>query len=103
MAILEKVGATETPAYTAVLNNLGLVYMDKQDLARAEEHYQKALAVAERLQGTESHHISLYLQNLGSRRPRPQGVCEGVRVHDARTGDSPAQSSAPNTSTSLHS
>ena len=90
MAILEKVGANDTTSYTAVLNNLGLVYMDKRDLARAEEHYQRALALAEKLQGTESHHISLYLAEPRHGRTRPQRVCEGAGVHDARACHSTA-------------
>ncbi len=66
MAIQEKVGDTESTAYTAVLNNLGLIYTERRDLVRAEEHYRRALALAEVLEGPEGYHISLYLQNLSA-------------------------------------
>ena len=66
MTILEKVGDIESAAYTAVLNNLGLIYAEKRDFARAEEHYRRALALGEMLEGPEGYHISLYLQNLSS-------------------------------------
>ena len=90
MAILAKVGATETTAYTAVLNNLGLVYMDKRDLARAEEHYQTGARGGRAAARNGEPSYQPVLAEPRRRRTRPQGVCEGVRVHDARTGDSPA-------------
>ena len=102
MTILEKVGDDESPAYTAVLNNLGLIYADKRDLARAEEHYRRALALAEMLEGPESYHISLYLQNLGTSRATARST---RRRSSTRRAHWPFVngSSAPNTSTSPHS
>ena len=65
-AILERVRDDESASYTAILNNLGLIYADKGDLARAEAHHRRALALTELLEGPDGYHISLYLQNLSN-------------------------------------
>lgn len=45
IAILEKAQSTETMLFARLLNNLGIVYIDKEDYERPEELFGRSLAI----------------------------------------------------------
>ena len=64
LAILEQTERVPGPQTAAYLNNLASVYSSEGKYAAAEEHYQKALGIWQRIPGSEAS-VALALNNLG--------------------------------------
>jgi CHAT domain-containing protein len=64
LAIAEP-SAPESRLTADLLNNLGLVYLERRDYVRADEFLRRSLPIGERLYGKDSYWVASELNNLG--------------------------------------
>ena len=65
MAIMERIGETESTAYAGLLNNLGEIYRQRLDYTHSEEQYLRSLAISEKVLGEDGYFRATAFQNLG--------------------------------------
>ena len=66
LKIVEAAYGPDDPVMAAVVNNLGLVLKDMDDLAGAKAHYKRALKIDEAAYGPDHPEVAADLTNLGA-------------------------------------